>query len=53
MAIRCGSSEHGLALPIRNKQFMPDFRSQRVILVLETDKFRLQIAYSLLKAAHL
>lgn len=32
---------------------MTDFRSQRVVLVLEPDKFGFQVAYSLLKAAHL
>ena len=32
---------------------MPDFRSQRVVHVLEPDKFRLQVTYSLLKTAHL
>lgn len=42
-----------LALPISNEQFMPDFRSQRVVLALKPDKLSLQVAYSLLKAAHL
>ena len=53
MAMRARSSEHGLALPISNKQFMPDFRSQRVVLVLEPNKLGFQVTYSLLKAAHL
>ena len=43
----------GLALPISNEQFGADFRSKRVIHVLEPDQLSLQVAYSLLKAAHL
>ena len=42
-----------LALPISNEQFRSDFRSQRIVHVLEPDKLSLQVAYSLLKAAHL
>jgi hypothetical protein len=47
------SGEGRLALPISNKQFWSDFRSKRVVHVLEPDKLSLQVAYSLLKAAHL
>ena len=43
----------GLALPISNEQFGADFRSKRVVHVLEPDQLSLQVAYSLLKAAHL
>jgi hypothetical protein len=52
MALRFASGEHGFALPSSNEQFMPDFRRQRVVLVLEPDKFGFQVTYSLLKAAH-
>jgi hypothetical protein len=48
------SGEGRLALPISNEQFFwSDFRSKRVVHVLEPDKLSLQVAYSLLKAAHL
>jgi hypothetical protein len=51
----CGTSGEGrLALPISNEQFFwSDFRSKRVVHVLEPDKLSLQVTYSLLKAAHL
>ena len=47
------SGEGRFALPISNKQFWSDFRSKRVVHVLEPDKLSLQVTYSLLKAAHL
>ena len=48
------SGEGRLALPISNEQFFwSDFRSKRVVHVLEPDKLSLQVTYSLLKAAHL
>jgi hypothetical protein len=47
------SGEGRLALPISNKQFWSDFCSKCVVHVLEPDKLSLQVAYSLLKAAHL
>jgi hypothetical protein len=47
------SGEGRLALPISNEQFRSDFRSKRIVYVLEPDKLSLQVAYSLLKAAHL
>jgi hypothetical protein len=47
------SGEGRLALPISNEQFGSDFRSKRIVHVLEPDKLSLQVAYSLLKAAHL
>ncbi len=47
------SGEGRLALPISNEQFWSDFRSERVVHVLEPDKLSLQVTYSLLKAAHL
>jgi hypothetical protein len=47
------SGEGRLALPISDEQFWSDFRSKRVVHVLEPDKLSLQVAYSLLKAAHL
>ena len=51
---RSGPSGEGrLALPISNEQFGADFRSKRVVHVLEPDQLSLQVAYSLLKAAHL
>ena len=52
---RGGTSGEGrFALPISNEQFFwSDFRSKRVVHVLEPDKLSLQVTYSLLKAAHL
>jgi hypothetical protein len=48
------SGEGRLALPISDEQFFwSDFRSKRVVHVLEPDQLGLQVAYSLLKAAHL
>jgi hypothetical protein len=47
------SGEGRLALPISNEQFWSDFCSKRIVDVLEPDKLSLQVAYSLLKAAHL
>jgi hypothetical protein len=48
------SGEGRLALPISNEQFFwSDFCGKRVVHVLEPDKLSLQVAYSLLKAAHL
>ena len=47
------SGEGRFALPISNKHFWSDFRSKRVVHVLEPDQLGLQVAYSLLKAAHL
>ena len=47
------SGEGRLALPISNEQFGTDFRSKRVVHILEPDELSLQVAYSLLKAAHL
>lgn len=53
MVVRRWLGERRLALPISNEQFMTDFRSQRVVLILEPNEFGLQVTYSLLKAAHL
>jgi hypothetical protein len=47
------SGEGRFTFPISNKHFWSDFRSKRVVHVLEPDKLSLQVAYSLLKAAHL
>ena len=47
------SGEGRLALPISNEQFGADFRSKRVVHILEPDQLSLQVAYSLLEAAHL
>jgi len=47
------SGEGRLALPFSNEQFGSAFCSQCIVHVLEPDKLSLQVAYSLLKAAHL
>jgi hypothetical protein len=47
------SGEGRFTFPISNKHFWSDFRSKRVVHVLEPDQLGLQVAYSLLKAAHL
>jgi DNA polymerase II small subunit/DNA polymerase delta subunit B len=47
------SDKRRLALPIRDEQVVADFRRQSLVLVLEPDQLSFQVAYSLLKAAHL
>jgi hypothetical protein len=47
------SDQRRLALSICDEQVMTGFRRERVVLILEPDQFGFQVAYSLLKAAHL
>jgi hypothetical protein len=47
------SDQRRFAFPICDEQVVTGFRRECVVLVLKPDQFGFQVAYSLLKAAHL